>query len=105
MLFTDYKKADLDGRKSMVKPSWWILVLAQNLWLQICKRKVVIENLEIAKSLTEAIMFIVTVLKKLFDKSPDPNAIVSEKSDVLQKPKQLNRLLTHLVKLKILSCA
>lgn len=32
-----------------------------------------------------------------------PNIIVSEKSDVLQKPKLLNRLLTHLMKLKILS--
>ena len=43
-------------------------------------------------------MSIVTVLKKLFDKNPDPNDIVSEKSDVLQKPKQPNRLLTHLAK-------
>ena len=74
-----------------------------------------IRNSDVAGFLSESTKFVVTILKKLFEKSPigfnvvknasifNPHTLKNEKMAVVQK--RLNLLLTHLEKRKILSTA
>ena len=76
------------------------------------KRKDVITNTQTANFFTDVTKFIISMVKKLFDKSPldynvvrnsvlfNPQVLVNENASVLQN--KLKRLLTHLMKLKIL---
>ena len=75
--------------------------------------KDVITNTQTANFFTDVTMFIISMVKKLFGKSPfeynvvrnpvifNPQVLVNENASVLQN--KLKRLLTHLMKLKILT--
>ena len=76
------------------------------------KRKDVITNTQTANFFTDVTKFIIFLVKQLFDKNPvehnirnsliiDPQVLVNENASVLQN--KLKRLLTHLMKLKILT--
>ena len=99
---TGYKIIDLDDKGSMVKPSDINIGFGSRALITDLKKKDGINNSLIAKFLTECIVFVVTILKKLFDKSPAGSNVVRNASIcVLQK--RLNKLLSHLMKLNILS--
>ena len=77
------------------------------------KRKIIITNTQTANFFTDVTKFIISMIKKVFDKSPleydivrnsvifDPQVLVNIKASVLQN--KLKRILTHLMKLKILT--
>ena len=74
-----------------------------------------VRSSDIAEFFTNAVLFFVTIIKKLLEKSLassnavkitslfDPCVLASEKSELLHR--KMSALLTHLMKLKILSCA
>ena len=78
-------------------------------------RKDKVKSSDLAEFFTNAVLFIVTIIKKLLEKSPassnvvkntslfDPCVLASEKSELLHR--KMSALLTHLMKLKILSSA
>lgn len=109
---TDYRNIDLDKKDSMVKAKNINIGFGAKAEITKLKARDIISSAMVAKFLTESSTFVITILKKLLDKSPagsnvvrnasifDPSVILSEKSNVLQK--RLSSLLTHLMKLNIL---
>ena len=108
---TDYKDVDLSHKDSMLKAKHINIGFGAKALITDLKQKDIINNSAIAKFLTESSTFVVTILNKLFNKSPagsnvvrnasilDPNVVVSEKSEVLQRT--LKGLLNHFMKLNI----
>ena len=112
-LAIDLKCIDLDDKNVIMKPKDMNIGFGtRNIIIEL-KRKDVITNTQTANFFTDVTMFIISMVKKLFGKSPfeynvvrnpvifNPQVLVNENASVLQN--KLKRLLTHLMKLKILT--
>ena len=109
----DLKYTDLDDKNVIMKPKDMnIGFVARNIITEL-KRKDVITNTQTANFFTGVTKFIISMVKKLFDKSAleynfvrnsvifDPQVLVNDYASVLQN--KLKRFLSHLMKLKILT--
>ena len=109
----DLKCIDLDDKNVIMKPKDMNIGFGTRNVITELKRKDVITNTQTANFFTDVTKFIISMVKKLFDKSPleynvvrnsvifNPQVLVNENASVLQN--KLKRLLTHLMKLKILT--
>ena len=112
-LAIDLKCIDLDDKNVIMKPKDMNIGFGTRNIITELKRKDVITNTQTANFFTDVTKFIISMVKKLFDKSPleysvlrnsvifDPQFLVNENASLLQN--KLKRLLTHLMKLKILT--
>ena len=103
---------DLDDKNVIMKPKDMNIGFGtRNIIIEL-KRKDVITNTQTANFFTDVTKFIIFLVKQLFDKNPvehnirnsliiDPQVLVNENASVLQN--KLKRLLTHLMKRKILT--
>ena len=111
--FLDYKGVDLDNKNTMVKPKNMNIGFGARSLLTELGRKNKVQSSDFAEFFTNALLFIVTIIKKLLKNSPatsnvvkntslfDPCVLASEKSELLLR--KMSALRTHQMKLKILS--
>ena len=111
--FLDYKGVDLDNKNTMVKPKNMNIGFGARSLLTELRRKNKVQSSDFAEFFTNALLFIVTIIKKLLKNSPatsnvvkntslfDPCVLASEKSELLLR--KMSALRTHQMKLKILS--
>ena len=113
--FLDYKRVDLDNKNTMFKPKNMNTGFGVTSLLAELGRKDKFKSSDLAEFFTNAVIFIVTIIKKLLEKSSaasnvvkntylfDRRVLASEKSELLLR--KMIALLSHLMKLKILSSA
>ena len=111
--FLDYKGVNLDNKNTMVKPKNMNIGFGARSLLTELGRKNKVQSSDFAEFFTNALLFIVTIIKKLLKNSPatsnvvkntslfDPCVLASEKSELLLR--KMSALRTHQMKLKILS--
>ena len=111
--FLDYKGVDLDNKNTMVKSKNMNIGFGARSLLTELGRKNKVQSSDFAEFFTNALLFIVTIIKKLLKNSPatsnvvkntslfDPCVLASEKSELLLR--KMSALRTHQMKLKILS--
>ena len=111
--FLDYKGVDLDNKNTMVKPKNMNIGFGARSLLTELGRKNKVQSSDFAEFFTNALLFIVTIIKKLLKNSPatsnvvkntslfDSCVLASEKSELLLR--KMSALRTHQMKLKILS--
>ena len=104
----DLKCIDFGDKNVIMKPKDMNIGFGTRNIITELRRKDVITNTQTANFFTDVTKFIISVVKKVFDKSPleynvvrnsvifDPQALVNENASVLQN--KLKRLLTHLIK-------
>ena len=109
----DLECIDLGDKNMIMKPKDMNIGFGTRNVITELKRKDVITNTQTANFFTDVTKFIISMVKKLFEKSLlennvvrnsvifDPQFLVNENASVLQN--KLKRLLTHLMKLKILT--
>ena len=109
----DLQCVDLENKNLIMKPKDMNIGFGARNIITELKRKDVITNTLTANSFTDVTKFIISMVKKLFHKSPleynffrnsvifDPQVHVNEDASVLQN--KLKRLLTNLMKPKILT--
>ncbi|XP_057299676.1 uncharacterized protein LOC130630266 [Hydractinia symbiolongicarpus] len=110
---SDLKAVNLNDNSVLMKPKNYNLGFATRFEINELKRKDLITNAQVAKFFTDAVIFVRSIVEKLFDKSPlsknvvknstifDPKVMVTESSSVLQT--KLRSMLTYLVKLRVLT--
>ena len=103
----------MDNKNTMVKPKNMNIGFGARSLLTELGRKDKVKSYDFAEIFTNAVLFIVTIIKKLLEKSPaassvvknmslfDPCVLVAGKSELLLR--KMSVLLAHLMKLKILS--
>ena len=113
--FLDYRGVELDNKNTMVKPKNMNIGFGARSLLKKLGRKYKVRSLDLSEFFTSAVLFIVAIIKKLLEKSPpassvvkntslfEPRVLATEKSELLHR--KMSALLTHLMKLKILSSA
>ena len=113
--FLDYRGVDLDNKNTMVKPKNMNIGFGARSLLTKLGRKDKVRSLDLSEFFTSVVLFIVAIIKKFLEKSPpassvvkntslfDPRVLATEKSELLHR--KMSALLTHLMKLKILSSA
>ena len=111
--FLDHKEVKLDYKNTMVKPKNMNIGFGVRSLLTELGRKDKVKRSDLAELFTNSVLFIVTIIKKLLEKSPaafsvvkktslfDPCVLASEKSELLNR--KMSALLTHLTKWKIFS--
>ena len=104
---------DLDDKNVIMKPKDMNIGFGTRNIITELKRKDVITNTQTANFFTDVTKFIISMVKKLFDKNPleckvvrnsvifDPQFLVNENASVFQN--KLKRLHTHLMKRKIVT--
>ena len=95
--FLDFKGVDLDNKNTMVKPKNMNIGFGARSVLTEFGRKDKVKSSDLAELFTNAVLFIVTIIKKLLEKSPagssvvkntsffDPRVLASEKSELLHR--------------------
>ena len=103
--YLDFKRIDLDDKESITKPKYMDIWFAARSSIQELRKSDEVRNSDVAASLSKSSKFIVTILKKLFEKSLagfnvvknasifNPCTLRNEKLAVVQR--RLNLLLTH----------
>ena len=111
--FLDHKVVELYNKNTMVKPKNMNIGFGARSLLTELSREDKVKSLDLPEFSTNAVLFIVALIKKLLEKNPadsnvvkntslfDPRGLASEKSELLHR--KISSLLTHLMKLKILS--
>ena len=110
--YLDFRQIDLDDKESVTKCKYMSIGFAARQSIQELRKNDEIRNSDVVALLSKSTKFIVTFLKKLFEKSPagfnvaknasifNSHTLRSEKVAVVQR--RMNLLLTHLEKQKIL---
>ena len=111
--FLDYKGVDLDNKNTTVKPKNMNIGFGARSLLTELGKKNKVKSSNFAEFFTNALLFIVTIIKKLLKNSPaasnvvkntslfDPCVLASENSELLLR--KMSALRTHQMKLNILS--
>ena len=109
----DLECLDLDDKNLIMKPKDMNIGFGTRNIITDLKRKDAIRNTQTANFFTDVTKFIISMVKKLFDKNPleckvvrnsvifDPQFLVNENASVFQN--KLKRLHTHLMKRKIVT--
>ena len=102
----------MDNKNTMVKPKNMNIGFGARSLLTELGRKDKVKSYDFAEIFTNAVLFIVTIIKKLLEKTPaassavkntslpDPPVLAAEKSELLHR--KMSALLTYLIELKIL---